>query len=271
MTQSPLIHSFNSNVSVMPDVWHYITDKDVLRASATTSVARHMSNQLNIGVGVVCISKEVGISGLWQYLDLWEVAVYLDSVSDVEFLCDHTLQSRRALRRFSAASSRAFKWAADNAWTEPLSLHDAVVSFAKLHFSGNEVEHRTLSSSAYAKTIDAHVYLCYESEGSYSFGPDDEPSCARLSLELDDEDSLDVEQALYAASPEYPEMSLYVVIDPDNGGEIGGEMRVASGSRLQAAIMSGAPLPVFLVAQKGKDPSDTGLSFTQRLQRARAS
>ena len=55
-----------------------------------------------------------------------------------------------------------------------------------------------------------------------------------------------------------------------NGGVGRGVMMVANGSRLQAAIMSGAQLPLVNEAPKGINPSDTRFDLEHRLQSERA-
>lgn len=85
-------------------------DKDLLQFASISLVLRRRLSRLSSHANPVSLSLEgIGVSGLWNHFELWEVPMIVQELTNVEVLSKLLLPDARAVRTFIAAVHRARK------------------------------------------------------------------------------------------------------------------------------------------------------------------
>ena len=91
------------------DVLAYLYDMDVLQVAQTSAaVSRYMKSCCDPSKGIVlhahpthCALKTM--SGLWQLMDTWEVAMFLQDMSRLKVLATYKLPNHKAVRALTTS------------------------------------------------------------------------------------------------------------------------------------------------------------------------
>ena len=82
----------------------YLGDKDVLQFAYISLILRRILSSLTSHANPVSLSLEgIGVSGLWHHFELWEVAMMVQEIVDVEILSKLLLPDAPAVRMLIAA------------------------------------------------------------------------------------------------------------------------------------------------------------------------